>query len=182
MITLQFNFKTKGGKNMRFQDKLFQLRKKSGMTQAELAEALHVSRQAISKWEMGITVPDINNMISISKIFEVSIDDLINEELEIEKISSLEDKTPETAKITLDNNEPVSKIEESKTTSKTVKVDYSYLVIKIIIIICIAIFFSIIGIIAHIPTTMFIFLIIIGLLTLVCYGVKLLILFFTKNK
>ena len=40
---------------MRFQDKLFQLRKKSGMTQAELAEALNVSRQAVSKWEMGVS-------------------------------------------------------------------------------------------------------------------------------
>lgn len=40
---------------MQFRDKLFQLRKKSGMTQTELAEALNVSRQAISKWEMGVS-------------------------------------------------------------------------------------------------------------------------------
>lgn len=40
---------------MQFQDKLFSLRKRQGMTQAELSEAINVSRQAISKWEMGVS-------------------------------------------------------------------------------------------------------------------------------
>ena len=43
---------------MKFHDRLFQLRKKEGLTQAELAEKLNVSRQAISKWEMGTATPD----------------------------------------------------------------------------------------------------------------------------
>ena len=51
---------------MQFRDKLFQLRKRDGMTQAELAEAINVSRQAISKWEMGTAVPDVSNMLALS--------------------------------------------------------------------------------------------------------------------
>lgn len=53
------------------------------MTQSELAEALHVSRQSISKWEMGTTMPDMVNIIAISKIFLVSIDYLIHDDIEV---------------------------------------------------------------------------------------------------
>lgn len=70
---------------MQFRDKLFKMRKKSGMTQAELAEILNVSRQAISKWEMGTAVPDVTNMMSLSKLFNVSVDYLVNDELETEE-------------------------------------------------------------------------------------------------
>lgn len=40
---------------MQFQDRLYQLRKQAGLTQAELAESIQVSRQTISKWEMGVS-------------------------------------------------------------------------------------------------------------------------------
>lgn len=53
------------------------------MTQSELAEALHVSRQSISKWEMGTVMPDMVNIIAISKIFLVSIDYLIHDDIEV---------------------------------------------------------------------------------------------------
>ena len=53
------------------------------MTQSELAEALHVSRQSISKWEMGTAMPDMVNIIAISKIFLVSIDYLIHDDIEV---------------------------------------------------------------------------------------------------
>lgn len=66
---------------MQLQDKLYQLRKKHNMSQLELAEALDVSRQAISKWEMGTAVPTIENMLLISKLFGVSVDYLINDEM-----------------------------------------------------------------------------------------------------
>lgn len=67
---------------MKFHDRLFQLRKKEGLTQAELAEKLNVSRQAISKWEMGTATPDTENLLLLSKVFSVSIDYLINDTLE----------------------------------------------------------------------------------------------------
>ena len=68
---------------MKFSEKIYLLRKEAGMTQSELAEALHVSRQSISKWEMGTVMPDMVNIIAISKIFLVSIDYLIHDDIEV---------------------------------------------------------------------------------------------------
>lgn len=62
---------------MKFHEKLQNLRKNAGMTQLELAEKLMVSRQAISKWETGSAVPDLENIISISDLFGVSLDCLV---------------------------------------------------------------------------------------------------------
>ena len=60
-------------------NKLNQLRKLSGMTQEQLAEKLNVSRQTISKWESGGTSPDLESIVKVSKIFYVSLDDLLME-------------------------------------------------------------------------------------------------------
>ena len=60
-----------------FSEKLYELRKENGFSQEELAEKLNVARQTISKWETGMTVPDTNNLIELSKIFGISIDDLV---------------------------------------------------------------------------------------------------------
>ena len=65
---------------MTFADKVLALRKKSGLTQEELAEKLEVSRQAISRWEMGLAMPDASNLLQLSKLFKVTIDYLINDE------------------------------------------------------------------------------------------------------
>ena len=56
------------------------LRKSNNLTQEELAEKLNVSRQAITKWESGIGTPDISNIEAIAKLFNVSIDELLNNE------------------------------------------------------------------------------------------------------
>ena len=58
-------------------DKLYQLRKDKGISQEELADKLGVSRQAISKWERGEALPDTDNLISIAKLYEVSLDQLV---------------------------------------------------------------------------------------------------------
>ena len=60
-----------------FSEKLYELRKEKGFSQEELAEKLNVARQTISKWETGMTVPDTNNLIELSKIFGISIDDFV---------------------------------------------------------------------------------------------------------
>lgn len=65
---------------MEFNEKLQELRKKNGLTQEELAEALYVSRTAISKWESGRGYPSIDSLKDISKFFSVSIDDLLSGE------------------------------------------------------------------------------------------------------
>ena len=65
---------------MKFADKVLDLRKRAGLTQEELAEKLVVSRQAISRWEMGLAVPDASNLLQISQLFKVTVDYLINDE------------------------------------------------------------------------------------------------------
>lgn len=65
---------------MEFNEKLQELRKKNGLTQEELSEKLFVSRTAVSKWESGRGVPNIESLKAISKYFSVSIDDLLSGE------------------------------------------------------------------------------------------------------
>ena len=77
---------------MEFNEKLQELRKNRPLTQEELAEALHVSRTAISKWESGRGYPNLDSLKEISRFFSVSIDDLICPE---EIISAAEDEKKE---------------------------------------------------------------------------------------
>ncbi|MBQ8248208.1 MAG: helix-turn-helix transcriptional regulator [Lachnospiraceae bacterium] len=63
-------------------DKIIDLRKKNGWSQEELGEQLGVSRQAVSKWESMQTVPDINKIIAMAEVFEVSTDYLLRDEME----------------------------------------------------------------------------------------------------
>lgn len=65
---------------MEFKDKLKRLRKEKGLSQEQLAENIYISRQAMSKRELGLALPDIENVANISKIFEVSIDKLIKDD------------------------------------------------------------------------------------------------------
>ena len=73
---------------MEFHEKLQELRKGRGLTQEELAEALFVSRTAISKWESGRGYPSIDSLQEISNYFSVTIDDLLSGE----KLLSLAEK------------------------------------------------------------------------------------------
>lgn len=67
---------------MEFHEKLQQLRKQTGLTQEQLAERLFVSRTAVSKWESGRGYPNLESLKGISKLFSVSIDELLsNDEL-----------------------------------------------------------------------------------------------------
>lgn len=63
-------------------DKIIDLRKKNGWSQEELAEQLGVSRQSVSKWESGMSVPDLNKIIAMSELFCVSTDYLLKDQLE----------------------------------------------------------------------------------------------------
>ena len=62
---------------MKFNEKLYTLRKAENMTQTELAERLNVSRQAVSRWEMGTAKPEIDTIIAISELFGVTLDELL---------------------------------------------------------------------------------------------------------
>lgn len=77
---------------MEFHEKLQELRKNRGLTQEELAEALYVSRTAISKWESGRGYPSIDSLKEISNYFSISIDDLLSTE-KLLSIAKRENKT-----------------------------------------------------------------------------------------
>lgn len=68
---------------MLFNEKLKMLRKENNLTQEELAEKINVSRQAITKWESGEGIPDIENLKQISIVFNTTIDELIKEDKDI---------------------------------------------------------------------------------------------------
>ena len=84
---------------MALSKKLYELRKKSGLSQEQLAEQLGVSRQAVSKWESDKAVPESDTLISISQYFNVTLDYLMKEN---ESVS-----------------EPVTEKEETQTNSKS---------------------------------------------------------------
>ena len=65
-------------------DKIVMLRKKNGWSQEELAEKMNVSRQSVSKWESGNSIPDLNKILLLGQIFDVSTDFLLKDELEAE--------------------------------------------------------------------------------------------------
>ncbi len=65
---------------MNLSEKIVGLRKSAGMSQEELAEKLNVSRQAVSRWEMGTAMPDAANILQLSKLFHVTADYLLNDE------------------------------------------------------------------------------------------------------
>ena len=71
---------------MKFNEKLMELRRKEGLSQEELGYKLNVTRQTVSKWELGQTTPEMDKLVEISKLFNMSVDDLIND-------SELENKT-----------------------------------------------------------------------------------------
>lgn len=74
---------------MRFGEKLSFLRKQRGMTQMELAEKLDISRQAVSRWEQGISEPSTENLVSIGKLFDVTVDVLVNEDVQLQAGSAV---------------------------------------------------------------------------------------------
>ncbi len=67
---------------MKLSEKLLALRKQRGMSQEELAEKLDVSRQAVSRWEVGSAQPDASNLLQLSKLYGVTADYLLNDEYE----------------------------------------------------------------------------------------------------
>lgn len=85
---------------MKFNEKLIELRKKEGLSQEELGYKLNVTRQTVSKWELGQTTPEMDKLSEIANIFGVSVDNLLNEQ---ESINTEEIKI-EDKKIEKSNN------------------------------------------------------------------------------
>lgn len=90
---------------MAFSEKLYELRKQRGLSQEELAEALDVSRQAVSKWESGRALPETGKLLAVSEYFGVSLDELMKEDGRTAQILPDEQNEPE-------KNEPETKATE----------------------------------------------------------------------
>ena len=82
---------------MKFNEKLIKLRKEKGLSQEELGYQLNVTRQTVSKWELGQTTPEMDKLLEMSKIFGINVDDLLDETKEI-KSQTEENKTNKSIK------------------------------------------------------------------------------------
>lgn len=68
---------------MKLAEKLLLLRRRQGLSQEEMARRLHVSRQAVSRWESGSALPDAANIVQLSDLFGVTADDLLRDERDV---------------------------------------------------------------------------------------------------
>lgn len=89
---LKFRIERKGGK-MNIGEKLFELRKQKNLSQEEVAYKLNVTRQTISKWETNQSTPDLDKILPICELFEISTEELLTGKKEEEKIDSSEEET-----------------------------------------------------------------------------------------
>lgn len=77
---------------MAFHEIIKEKRKQLGITQDELAKELKVSRSAISNWEIGRNYPDINTLIHLAQMYNMSLDGLFNENIELTSLSALDEE------------------------------------------------------------------------------------------
>lgn len=78
---------------MEFNNKLYELRKQKGFSQEELAHRLNVSRQTVSKWEVGDSTPDMEKLIAMSDLFGISLDELVMDKVP-EPVSTVQPSNP----------------------------------------------------------------------------------------
>lgn len=126
---------------MEFNNKLYQLRKQKGLSQEELANRLNVSRQTVSKWEVGDSTPDMEKLIAISNLFEISLDELVM------------DKEPTSVKECATKSEIITELKEKVLTSDNKKkakrglkiIAVIFAVIVLVDIISMVVYFSLYG-------------------------------------
>ena len=115
---------------MKLHDKIYELRKKEGLSQEALAEKLGVSRQSVSKWETGEATPEVSKLLSLSKLFGVTTDYLLNDEMEEENVS-------ETAKNEMPSSDfEVTSVSESRPIKKGRNVRTLVIILLICIVLC----------------------------------------------
>ena len=95
------NKERKGGEKMKIGEKICELRKERNLSQEQLSQELNVTRQTISNWELGQTSPDIYQAIEISKIFNITLDEFVDNNVKdilVEKVNKTEKIASETMK------------------------------------------------------------------------------------
>ena len=80
---------------MGFGENLMRSRKKSGLSQEEVAAKLGISRQTVSKWELGETLPDIQQAKKLSTLYHITLDELVELDLQVQEIQQVIEKTSE---------------------------------------------------------------------------------------
>lgn len=108
--------------NVETANKLVKLRKQLGLSQEELAEKIGVSRQAVSKWERAESSPDTDNLIALSKIYNVSIDEMLDYNVNIIQKNNNQNDTSEN---TMENH-------NEKTKNKYLKYTFPYPIVVLI--------------------------------------------------
>lgn len=114
---------------MTFKEKIVKLRKLKGLTQDEFASAVGVSRQAVYKWECGQSYPEVSKLLEIKALFNISIDDLLDENYEVivpekkkrkripkEVKREIEEKIEES--VASEENESISSLENDEVIAK----------------------------------------------------------------
>ena len=120
---------------------MYHLRKQKGLSQEELANRLNVSRQTISKWEVGDSTPDMEKLIAISDMFQISLDELV-----MDKVQTQTGETPSKAEIVNELKEKVLTDENKKKAKKVLKIAAIILgVIVLIDVISIIVYVSLYG-------------------------------------
>ncbi len=144
---------------MKLYEKLFNLRKEKNITQQELSEILGVSRQAISRWEMGTSFPSIENLLQLSRLYNVSIDFLINDELDSEK-----------------------DIPVDKATDAYFKFGYKQIIKRIVIIFVIVSFSIVVGFLMSSVITFFLFALIALVSYIVAHVLRIIFIYLKKGE
>jgi len=80
---------------MRLAENIYRFRTEKNMSQLDLADALEVSRQSVSKWETGTAVPELDKLVKLAKLFEVSLDELVNGEAPTPEKEPVPEEIPE---------------------------------------------------------------------------------------
>lgn len=124
---------------MNLGNNLFQARKKAGLSQEEVASKLGVSRQTISKWETDETLPDIYQSKKLSKLYHLSLDELIEFDIDVKEIEEAIENTDEKVEAKIDwTNAWSKKYPVLAKYQKQVKIEEYARIIRIIIpILCI---------------------------------------------
>jgi len=78
---------------MTFSEKLKECREESGLSQNDIAEKLSISRQAVSKWERSINEPDIETIVRLADIYDITIDQLLRTDLSIVKRLAVKERS-----------------------------------------------------------------------------------------
>ncbi len=126
---------------MEFNNKLYHLRKQKGLSQEELANCLNVSRQTISKWEVGDSTPDMEKLIAISDLFEISLDELV-----MDKVPTHIGETSTKSEIVNELKEKILTDENKKKAKRGLKIVTIILgIIVLIDVISMIVYFSLYG-------------------------------------